>query len=725
MNTEDLCLSLIHTDEEAEAVELLMKAGYWNNPTSWKLYGNKENNFATIGSQQTKPESALVEKLVNSVDAVLIRECLLKGVDPQSSQAPQSISEAVERFFDVYKGNLANIDPSTRTKLAENILLVATGSKSNPSYSVIDRGEGQTPNTMENTFLSLTEKSNKLRIPFVQGKFNMGGTGVLRFCSEQYNLQLIVTKRNPIIAQNMSNDPSASKWGFTIVRRENPSQGRRSSTYTFLAPNDRILSFDAESIPVIPGKYPQAYSNPLEWGSFIKLFEYRMTGLRTALMLDPYNRLSLLIPYVALPIRLVERRPGYTAHTPEVTLSGLSVRLEEDKRENLEPGFPSSGSITARGQRMTVLVFAFKKDSAEKYRRNEGIIFVVNGQTHGRLTTDFFTRKNVGLHYLSSSLLVVIDCSTFEGRAREDLFMNNREQLEDGDFRSEIEDQLEELLKQHQGLRELKERRRREEIQSKLEDSKPLAEVLDNIIKRSPALASLFAIGTRISNPFSTVKIKGTGEFVGRRHPTYFTLVNDNGSTFKKHCPINRRFRVQFKTDVENEYFVRDNSPGEFKLEIDGRKTNDYIINLWNGIGNLTVHLPSGSSVNQRLSCTSSVTDDTLINPFVNQFDVLVEEKAKPNRSTGGGTRKKSNGTNGDEAEKLSSLALPDVIEVRQAEWPSHKFDRFSAMKVMDNGEGGYDFFVNMDNVFLLTELKSRGAQDPKLLDAQYSMHWY
>ncbi len=141
---------------------------------------------------------------------------------------------------------------------------------------------------------------------------------------------------------------------------------------------------------------------------------------------------------------------------------------------------------------------------------------------------------------------------------------------------------------------------------------------------------------------------------------------------------------------------------------------------MWNGTGNLTVHLPNGVSVNQRLKCEAVVVDDTLISPFVNQFNVLVEEKAKPTNNAGGGIRKKSNGTNDKETEKLSSLALPDVIEVRQPEWLNHKFDKFSAMKVRDNGEGGYDFFVNMDNVFLLTELKSRGGQDPKLLDAQY-----
>lgn len=43
------------------------------------------------------------------------------------------------------------------------------------------------------------------------------------------------------------------------------------------------------------------------------------------------------------------------------------------------------------------------------------------------MTPDFFRRKNVGLSYLSDSILVVVDCSRFSGRAREDLFMNSRE----------------------------------------------------------------------------------------------------------------------------------------------------------------------------------------------------------------------------------------------------------------------------------------------------------
>lgn len=177
---------------------------------------------------------------------------------------------------------------------------------------------------------------------------------------------------------------------------------------------------------------------------------------------------------------------------------------------------------------------------------------------------------------------------------------------------------------------------------------------------------------------------------------------------------------MQFKTDVENEYFVRDNSSGEFKIEIEGRPTEDYTMNLWNGTGNLTAHLPEGVKVGDTLKCKTTVNDETLIGPFINEFSVVVEQKANPSKGGERGKRKPSEGQEEGEAEVPSALSLPDVKEVRQPDWVKHSFDKFSGLKAVDNGEGGFDFFVNMDNVYLLTELKNRNDQDPKLLEAQY-----
>ena len=186
---------------------------------------------------------------------------------------------------------------------------------------------------MPSTLLSLGE-SNKLKIPFVQGKFNMGGTGVFRFCGKQ-NIQLIISKRHPDVAK-YDDDPSKGEWGLTIIRRENPSKYIRSSTFKYLAPGGKILSFVSDNLLLLPGEYPIAYAKPLEWGTYIKLYEYQISGgLGTIITLNFLYRLSLLLPQIALPIRLYERRKNYSANTYETTLSGLDVRLEEDKSNNL------------------------------------------------------------------------------------------------------------------------------------------------------------------------------------------------------------------------------------------------------------------------------------------------------------------------------------------------------------------------------------------------------
>src|SRR4029077_18898371 len=113
------------------------------------------------------------------------------------------------------------------------------------------------------------------------------------------------------------------------------------------------------------------------------------------------SRVDLLLPDVALPIRFHECR-DYSGHTGsfETTLTGLSVRLEDDRGNNLEDGFPSSCPLSAEGESMTATIYAFKKGKAETYRKAEAIIFTQNGQTHGHLTPDFYRRKAVGLSYL-------------------------------------------------------------------------------------------------------------------------------------------------------------------------------------------------------------------------------------------------------------------------------------------------------------------------------------
>jgi len=707
-----LAQQLLEAESEKQVVKILKKGGYWDDVRSWKDFDGHENNYSIIGNQQANPVAALVEKLVNSVDAVLMRECLRHGIDPEAKEAPGSIAEALESFFGIKAGNLANIGASKRTALAANIGLVASGQKRRPNYVVFDRGEGQTPEMMPKTFLSLA-KSNKLRIPFVQGKFNMGGSGVLRFCGDKH-LNLLISRRHPEIAN--AADVTATKWGFTIIRREDPSGGRKNSVYTYLAPKGKILTFDASQVEVPEFGRGTQKIEPISWGTVIKLYEYEIPGgMKTNILFDLYNEISMLLPRAGLPIRFYERR-NYSGHSLESTLAGLNVRLEEDKRDNVELGFPTNFEFHASGEQFAGTIYAFRKDSSTKYKKSEGILFTSNGQSHGHIPQSFFTRKRVGMSYLADSLLVIVECDRISHRSREVLFMNSRDRLSEGDLRREIETCLEEILSKHPGLRELRERRRREAVDARLQDSKPLKDVLNEILAKSPALSALFTQGADISNPFKSRQVDEGEHFEGKPHPTFFAL---RARHREKDCHLNLRFRLQFDTDVENDYFGRDRYPGRFSLHLNGEKSTNYVLNLWNGTATVTVPLLPGAETGDTVHGEAIVEDETLIEPFRNPFTIHVIGEKAP--GGGGGNGKGPAGKDNGDQNVPDALQLPLVTEVREDRWAEFGFDKFSALSVVFTGAEGYDFYINMDNVFLRTELKHTDHQeDAKLLDARF-----
>ena len=719
---ETICLELVKAESEHEVIQILKKHNLWDDPANWQFFGGEENNFSVIGNQQSRPESAIVEKFINSVDAVLMAECLKRNIDPASNAAPESIRKALHDYFGVFEGKLTNITPAQRGKLADKIGFVATGSKRDPNYAIFDFGEGQSPARLSDTILSI-RKSNKLRIPFVQGKFNMGGTGVFRFCGD-HNIQLVISKRNPEVAVHET-DPSKEKWGFTIIRREDPKQGMRSSSYKYLAPSNQILSFDAAYLPILPLAHPQPYGKPMEYGTYLKMYNYKIgAGLRSPVILNLYYKLSILMPQLALPIRMYERR-DYTANTHETTLSGLSVRVDEDRSENVENGFPTSGNMTVSGQSMKYSIYAFKRDKHKNYATDEGVVFTINGQTHGYLSKAFFSRQKVGMSYLQQSILVMLDCSEIKGRAREDLFMNSRDRLSNDTLRFLIEAELEDIIKNHPGLRELKDKRRREDVEHRLSDQKPLADVLKDILQTSPTLSKLFIMGQQLQNPFYTQPAAPTTEFTGEQFPTFFTLEKKFPTDKPKQAHAGSRFRVTYKTDVVNDYFDRAKDQGDFKVFINDVETTNVDVNLWNGFGYLNLN-PSCYSIGDKLKIRTEVMDVSRTEPIIEEFFVLVTEPQQ--RSASGAThsrRRPSEPVEGTDETQPAGFALPTIIELSKDgrtghHWDEQGFDKDSALKVLGSEEDGYDFFLNIDNLHLRSEIRGANSEDALSIEGKY-----
>ena len=89
-----LCERLLFANSSEDVTDALQDL-----EVSWFPLGNNENNFGVIENQQASPFAALIEKLTNSIDAILMRRSLEEGISPKSSQSPDSMHSAIERFF--------------------------------------------------------------------------------------------------------------------------------------------------------------------------------------------------------------------------------------------------------------------------------------------------------------------------------------------------------------------------------------------------------------------------------------------------------------------------------------------------------------------------------------------------------------------------------------------------------------------------------------------------
>ena len=104
IDLKKLCIEIATTEDGDDVKAILENYSLWNDRSCWKAVGSKGdddknlNNFSIIGSQQSNPVNALVEKLVNCGDSALILRCQEEGISPQGNATPENIKIAMERL---------------------------------------------------------------------------------------------------------------------------------------------------------------------------------------------------------------------------------------------------------------------------------------------------------------------------------------------------------------------------------------------------------------------------------------------------------------------------------------------------------------------------------------------------------------------------------------------------------------------------------------------------
>jgi len=576
---ETLFWTLYRCPVEADVQTVLKNAGLLNSPTNWKPYGGNENNYGVVENQQASPIPALVEKITNGIDAILERRCLEEGIEPKSPEAPKSVPEGVAQFFPDHK----NWDLTAhRKQQSEMLQIVADGPRLETSLVIFDEGIGQAPEDFENTFLSLL-RGNKNEIHFVQGKYNMGGAGAVAFCGK-HRYQLIASKR-------FDNN---SEFGFTLVRRHpltaSEEVTRKNTWYEYLVIDGRIPSFNIDEIDL------GLANRRFQTGSVIKLYSYDLpSGSRSVISRDLNQSLNEYLFRPALPILTVDTKERYPDdRNLERDLFGLQRRLEEDDSKYVQTYFSDEINDTEIGVlKVTSYVFNARaegrssKDTRntiqrEFFKNNMAVIFSMNGQVHGHLTSEFVTRS-LKFPLLKDHLLIHVDCTGIKTSVRNELFMASRDRLKGGEESRALRRRLATLLTSGR-LKEIN-ASRKASLNIEGNDAEDLLRNMTRHLPLKQDLAKLLNQTFRLNDsregkrqkPETKKKTETPKpekpEFNPQRFPSSFQIdvkAKDESGLPLVMLPAGSSKTIRFSTDVEDHYFDRVSEPGELRIALLG-----------------------------------------------------------------------------------------------------------------------------------------------------------
>ena len=731
MNMKQLFEKLFFAKTEQEVDKIINTYPNIFQQENWDPLGGSENNFGVIENQQSAPIAALIEKITNSIDAVLMKKCLEADINPKSSQAPKSMEKARTSFF----SNHRDWDlPTLRNQQAESIQILADGPKRNTSLIIYDDGEGQHPEDFETTFLSLL-RGNKNEIHFVQGKYNMGGSGAIVFCGKK-RYQLIASKRYD----------NTGQFGFTLIREHPLSKAEESTKkntwYEYLKIDGKIPAFDAAQQDL--GLFKRKFTT----GTIIKLYSYDLPTGISDISRDLNQSINEYLFEPVLPVYTIESEKRYPQSSLRRGLYGLKRRLEQEDNKYIEESFSEDFNEALFGK-MKVTCYVFKtkiddrsvketKDTIQRefFKNNMSVLFSINGQVHGYYSSEFITRS-LKFNILKQHLLIHVDCSNMKSNFRKELFMASRDRLKDGEETRSLRKYLADKLAAKRGRLSEINTRRKDSITVESEDTKELIKSIAKNITRNEELLKLLdqtlnldlkSNGNKNKNTNGSTRKKPRQKDLQPFNPQRFPAIFKRRTNRKSEqevvtIPIGEEKTILFDTDVENNYFDRIEEPGELKIAILDYKTNetqggnapgkvDRIDDVFNARksspqdGTIKIHLnPTkvvhvGDEVEIKVSLTGPTEE------LEEQFWVKISEPKAPSEPSPKPERK-----------EIPTLGLPDLTFAYKEEKPEmngeltweqveeatgEEMNFGTVMYPMVSGEKLERVYINMDsNVFL------------------------
>jgi hypothetical protein len=499
----------------------------------WRPVGNQLSNAGAIevSADEINP---LVERVVNSIEAVVELKVAEWRETKHGQQLPSRPKPAIEALFDIPQGEARLLsDREARSRAHHIVEMIFRGSTDVPTIIVRDHGISIHHSEFPSTIVSLGQ-STKGQTPYLVGMYGQGGSSTFDKC--EYTV--IVSRRHPSYLPSGKDDAI----GWTVVRKR---LATRTHVYSFL------VDPDSQEVPFFTAEVGDEIG--LEYGTHISHVQYRDLGQFARQQLTNYAFYTLnyrlfdpLLPWILTE----ERNMGFRGSR---TMRGVPYRVQQLPRTNgigLPSGERSNGTTSVRHN----IVFEYPdpdygiikvewwvlqdeqiaeghrrrdhagriepyRDSHRRYARRR-IAITRGGQTHAALTQRVFEEQR--LRQVARSIIVHVDTDLLTFEAGASFFASNRADLKT-ESQAVVEQAITTAIETYRDeLRGIERERTEEIVRGRgASDEYAIRSRLDRII--TAFTRSQVGAGNKTQRPGHRDR-----EFQGQQVPTYLRFARTN-----------------------------------------------------------------------------------------------------------------------------------------------------------------------------------------------------
>lgn len=735
MSLAALCRRYLYAESEDE-VTAIVDCTSSSHELKWCPLDGRVTNFNVVTNQAATGGKALTELCTNMVDAIILRCAEEAGIEPLASSAPRSVVHAVRdlvRLPGALSGILAEVDDHTnlREYAESNLVIGVTGEKGSdarPCFTFVDSGEGQHPEKFEATFLSLSS-GLKSKIPFVQGKYNMGSSGVLSFCGRRW-YKLIVSRRYD----------RSGHWGWTLLRRR-PAEGPPVAEY--LKIDDQIPAFDAKSLfPLRRADGKPDRKVERDSGTIIKLYSYNLgrpadfRRIREALN---EGLISTILPFRLMDYRVrprPRRRDRRAQGIDERTISGMEYQIRQAKKD-AGASDPSSRIHVADLQHPDlgkVNIWALSlPDTLPSWlalRTNRSRVYhAVNGQVQYRQSRAYVSQ--CGLSGLKDRVVVLVDASNLKESAHNDIWKGDRETIRGTEIGNLYDREVRQAITGSETLKNLEKQIRQQELEDY--QQKTQVDLFESIVATDMHIAQLLPGGELIRIPGHRAPrdVKKVVKYQGKYSPSYIKHVSRKLSQEGIEIVVGERRRVRFETDAVNDWLTRPDNRGSIVLEGTAGQGLAITSALRDGSLTVTVHSVGTDIVSGTVLSGAVALKDSAM-PIAVEESVrfrVVSQRATKKPGGPNEKQKKNCETPGD---MVSKKGLPRtewltkdgrrLEDEKTRPWPGG-YSEHDGGFVKTLGDEECIYMINYDNAHFQTFLrKERSKSEKRVITEQYRL---